>query len=169
MTDIPSLVVVCGLPGVGKSRVSRAISERLDATLVRSDVVRKDLVDDPQYTSDETERTYAAVRDRAREHLAAGDRVVLDATYRSQSLRDAIAEMGTDAGAETTFVRVICDTDVVRERIRARTDTVSDATYRNYLELKSEFDDLQRPHVVVDNSGDWAATREQIAEAIPSV
>lgn len=169
MSDPPNLVVVCGLPGVGKSRVSRAIADRLDATLIRTDVVRKSLFDDPQYTTAETERTYAAVRDRAREALADGDRVVLDGTYRSRPFREAVAEMAADLGIDCQFVHVTCDEDVVRERIRQRTDTVSDATYENHRELKSEFDAFACPHVTIDNSGAWERTREQVVDAIPTV
>ena len=168
VSDAPNLVVVCGLPGVGKSRVSRAIADRLDATLIRTDVVRKSLFDDPVYTSEETERTYAAVRERARETLVDGGRAVLDGTYRSRPFREAVAEMAADVGADCEFVHVTCDEDVVRERIRQRTDTVSDATYENHLELKSTFDAFERPHVTVDNSGAWGRTREQVVDAIPS-
>jgi hypothetical protein len=169
MSDPPDVVVVCGLPGVGKSRVSRAVADRLDATLIRTDVVRKSLFEDPQYTTEETERTYAAVRERARETLADGGRAVLDGTYRSRPFRAAVAEMAADLGVDCEFVHVTCDEDVVRERIRQRTDTVSDATYENHLELKSEFDAFERPHVTVDNAGAWERTREQIVDAIPSV
>jgi hypothetical protein len=166
MSDAPDLVVVCGLPGVGKSRVSRTIGDRLDATLVRSDVVRKELFDDPDYTSEETRRTYAAVRDRARDVLEAGGRAVLDATYRSRPFRDDVAELASDLGVDGEFVHVTCDPDVVRERIEQRTETVSDATYENHLELKAEFDPFERPHVTIDNSGAWAETREQVVDAL---
>ena len=166
MSDAPDLVVVCGLPGVGKSKVSRTAGDLLDATLVRSDVVRKDLVDEPQYTTEETERTYAAVRERARDILDDGGRVVLDATYRARPFRDNVAAMAADLGVDCEFVHVTCDPDVVRERIEQRTDTVSDATYENHLELKAEFDAFERPHVTIDNSGAWANTREQIESAV---
>jgi predicted kinase len=174
MTDSPELVVVCGLPGVGKSGVARTVAERLDATLLRTDAVRKELVDEPAYTSEETERTYETICARARELLDAdsrdtGGRVVLDGTYRSRRFREGIAEMATDLDVDCEFVYVTCDTDVVRERIQQRTDTVSDATYENHLELNAAFDALERDHTRLDNSGSWERTRERLDDVLRSV
>ena len=42
----PTLVVVCGLPGVGKSTVAGVVSDRLEASRLRTDVVRKELFDE---------------------------------------------------------------------------------------------------------------------------
>lgn len=167
MTDAPAIVVVCGLPGVGKSRVSRTLADCLDATLVRTDVVRKDLVDDPDYTADETERVYAAVCERAREAVAAGGRAVLDGTYRQRAFREDVAAVADDLGVDCAFVHVECDEEVVRERIAGRTDGVSDATFQNHLELKAEFEAFDRPHIGVDNSGAWERTREQLSRVFP--
>ncbi|MCF2241345.1 AAA family ATPase, partial [Halobacterium salinarum] len=44
------LVVVCGLPGTGKTTVSGHAAETLDAELLRTDVVRTDLFPEPDYT-----------------------------------------------------------------------------------------------------------------------
>jgi predicted kinase len=167
MSGAPALVVVCGLPGVGKSRVSQTVVDSLDATLIRTDVVRKDLVDDPEYTTDETERVYATVRERARETVADGGRAVLDGTYRQRTFREDVAETADALGVDCVFVHVECDEDVVRERIAQRTDGVSDATFQNHLELKSEFDAFQRHHITIDNSGAWERTREQLSGAFP--
>ena len=169
MTDAPAVVVVCGLPGVGKSRVSQLLADRLSATLVRTDIVRKDLFSDPQYTDEETDRVYATVRERAREAVADGGRAVLDGTYRSRPFRDDVAAMAAAAGVDCEFVHVTCDEDTVRERIRQRTETVSDATYRNHLDLKAEFDAFERPPVTVDNSSAWADTRERVTDLFADV
>ena len=52
------LVALCGLPGVGKSTVAGYVTEQLDAVRLRTDVVRKELFDEPQYTAEETESVY---------------------------------------------------------------------------------------------------------------
>ena len=168
MSDPPPLVVVSGLPGVGKSRVSRLLADRLDAALVRTDVVRTDLFSDPQYTDEEVKRVYAAVRERARETLARDGRAVLDGTYRRRRFREDVAVMAADCDIDSVFVRVVCGESVVRKRIAQRTDTASDAAFEDYLTLKAEFDEFQRPHETVDNSGAWADTRERLRERFPS-
>lgn len=167
--DRPALVVVCGEPGVGKSRVARAIGDRLSATVYRTDEVRADRYDDPTYDTEETERVYAAVRDRGIETVTAGGRAVLDGTYRQASLRAAVAEAARRVGVEPLYVRVECSEAVVRERIDARTDDASDAGIEEYYRIRATFDPLSRDHLTVDNSGEWSRTREQLRAAFPEV
>lgn len=167
MDSTPTILVVCGLPGVGKSRVARLLADRLPATVHRTDVVRKELVGDPEYTSEETERVYRAMRERARQTVADGERVILDGTYRTRAFRANVVDTAADLSADLQFLHVECDEDIVRERIAQRTDGVSDAAFDEYLLLKSEFDDFERPHATVDNSGPWEQTRERVLELFP--
>lgn len=158
------LVVVCGLPGAGKSTVSRRVTDRLDGRLVRTDVVRKELFPDPAYTSAESRAMYEEVVDRARRAAEAGEHVVLDGTFRSRAIRDRVAAVAADAGVDFRLVRVECDERLVRERIAARVDDESDADFEVYELLKDEFEPIEREHVVVDNSGSLAATTARIDE-----
>jgi len=165
----PRLVVLCGLPGVGKSTVGELLVERLDALgiegrLLRTDVIRKELVEEPTYSDAETERVYETVFVRAREALDAGAWPVLDGTFRDRSLRDRAAGVADDAGGGPLFVEVTCEESVAMARIRERTDDESDAEVEDYDYFREIFDPLERDHVTVDNSGDRAETREQVAE-----
>ena len=161
----PELVVVCGLPGVGKSRVAREFGARLSAPVFRTDSVRKELVDEPTYGRAETERVYATVRERALSSVPGGGRAVLDGTYRRASFRADVAAGARRVSVDWAFVVVECPAPVVRERIAGRTDDVSDAGLEEYRTIREAFDPLERPHVTVDNSGDWSATRKQVRAA----
>lgn len=160
----PSLVVVCGYPGVGKSRVARSLSDLLGAPVVRTDEVRKDLRDDPTYSATETERVYAELLDRALSVLEADGRAILDGTFRKASFRDDVAAAADRLGVECAFVKVECPEPVVRERIADR-GGVSDAGIEEYHLVRGEFDRVTRTHLTVDNSGDWARTRDQLLGA----
>ena len=156
------LVVVCGLPGTGKSTVSRRVTDRLDGRLVRTDVVRKELYPDPSYTTAESRATYDAVLSCARETVNAGEHVVLDGTFRRRTLRERAAAVADDAGVPFRLVRVECDERLVRERIRARVDDESDADVAVYERLKGEFEPIERDHAVVDNTGSLAETAARV-------
>jgi shikimate kinase len=39
--DTGDIIVVCGLPGVGKSTVARAIADAVDGEVLRTDVIRQ--------------------------------------------------------------------------------------------------------------------------------
>ena len=163
-----SLVAVAGRPGVGKTTVSGAVTDRLGATRLRSDVLRKELFDAPDYRPEETDAVYADLRERAATLLAEGESVVLDATFREQSRRDRVAAVADAGDATFRFVHVTCADAVVRERIAAREGDASDADVAVYEELKGEFEPVEREHVHVDNSGTLAETHAQVERAFPS-
>jgi aminoglycoside phosphotransferase family enzyme/predicted kinase len=100
----PCLILVGGLPGAGKSTLSRGLAANAGFAVVRSDVVRKELAgissahdsavrtspsDNEQglYTPEWTERTYAECLTRAEALLFDGRRVVVDASFRREADR----------------------------------------------------------------------------------
>lgn len=166
MAEEPVLVVVCGPPGVGKSLVARTAGDHVDGVVLRTDVVRQDLFENPGYTDEEVRRVYAELRERARERLAAGESVVLDGTYRSVGLRDRVARVAEEAGVPVVFLRVTCPVSVVRERIAARTDDPSEAGFEDYRSIAAEFEPLERDHRVIDNAGAVERTERQVREAL---
>ncbi|WP_255170499.1 AAA family ATPase [Natrononativus amylolyticus] len=163
MSERKRLIVVCGLPGTGKTTVAAELTDRLAGELVRTDVVRKDLFASPAYTAAETRATYDETLSRARDSLAGGEPVVLDGTFRRPALRERTRGLAEDAGARYDLVWVTCREDVVRERIAARNGDASDADFEVYKLLQSEFETPAEAHHHVDNSGTLAETRRQVA------
>lgn len=161
----PTLVVVCGLPGTGKTTVAEEIAERRDAALLRTDVVRTDLFPDPDYTDAEAEAVYAELFDRAAAALADGD-VVLDATFRTEAFREGARVVAADVGAEFLLVSVECADATVRRRIRARTDDESDADIAVYELFRDTYEPVADPDLVVDNSGSLDETFAQLDDAV---
>jgi hypothetical protein len=162
----PTLVVVCGVPGAGKTTVAAEIAARLKAPRLRTDVVRKELFPTPDYTDAETEAVYAELFERARDRLTGGD-VVLDATFRTADLRNGARGAAATAEAAFRLVYVECADTVVRERIRARTDDASDADVRVYEQIRETYEPVADPDLVVDNSGDLTATLAQLDPVFP--
>ena len=161
--DTPTAVVMCGLPGVGKSTVARYVAEERDAEWLRSDVIRKELFDEPEYTSEESQATYDELFRRAGATLGDGRDVVLDATFSMVQGRDRAVETAEEVGADAVFAHVVCDEEVVERRIAERDDDPSDADFEVYKAAKKSFDPIDRDCVTVDNSGDADETRRQAA------
>src|SRR6056297_1553057 len=158
------LVVVCGLPGVGKTTVAERIADHVDGRVRRTDVIRKELFDEPGYTDDETEAVYAELLARAREDVGGGEAVVLDATFADARFRADAREAAAAGAAEFDLVEVACDEAVVERRIERR-DGISDADFEIHLRFKELFDEVEGDHVVVDNSGTEAETVAQVDAA----
>ena len=164
----PTLLVYCGLPGVGKSIASAYTADWYPATRYRSDAVRKELFPEPTYTSAESDATYAELLERARTDLESGSNVVLDATFRRKTRREQAMSVAREADVDIRFVHVTCSLEVVRERLEKRTETISDAEFDQHLQLRESFDPIERDHVVIDNSGTIEETQAQLDERVLS-
>jgi len=135
----PLLLLVGGLPGVGKSTLSRALGRQLEARVLRSDVVRKKLAGlEPHqdassafgtglYTPEWDERTYAALCEEARQALRRGELVILDASFGRSQERERAFELARQWGVPAWFVHVSAPQAVTEARICARRDDASDA------------------------------------------
>jgi uncharacterized protein len=126
------LVLVGGLPGTGKSTVAEGLGERLSATVLRSDVIRKELagldaltpagapVGAGIYDAASTEATYAELLRRAEVALRRGEVVVLDATWSSHRHREAAAALARNTAADLVELRCEAPRETVVARLAAR-------------------------------------------------
>ena len=156
------LVLVCGLPGVGKTTVASTIAERIDGAHLRTDVIRKELVPEPEYTPAETQRVYEEMLERARDAVEAGGSVVVDGTFKNQTFRERAVETANAGGSGFRMVKVECSTDVVRRRIANRENDASDADFEVHTMYRDRFEPVSMEHVVVDNSDGMEATLRQV-------
>lgn len=163
---MPRLVVVCGLPGVGKSTTARERAAELDARRCDTDAVRKEFRPDPRYDREETRLVYARVLDRARTLLDADTTVVLDGTFRRARHRRWARDLAEDLDCPFDLVRVVCEESVAVDRIADRDTaaTTTDATVDVYHELAESFEAVDADHTRIDNSGPAAAMRRAVRE-----
>jgi aminoglycoside phosphotransferase family enzyme/predicted kinase len=136
----PRLIAIGGLSGSGKSAVARAIAPYIGAfpgaVIVRSDVERKRLfgvgplekLPPAAYTPEVTERVYAMCRKRAFLTLQGGQSVIVDAVNAREDEREALAALAASCGFPFTGLWLEAPAQLLRDRIAARTEDVSDAT-----------------------------------------
>jgi hypothetical protein len=160
------LVVVCGLPGVGKTTVAEYAVDLLDADLLRTDVVRKELFPDPDYTDVEQSAVYDELLSRARTRLAANRPVVLDGTFHACEYRARALGVADATDSDGHLLRVVGDQPTVEDRIAEREDDASDADVRVHRRYRDLFETVERDHTEIDNSGDLAATYDRIETAL---
>lgn len=136
----PRLVVLGGGSGTGKTLLARGLAPHLPGiaggVVVRSDVTRKALygVDAAQplpkaayETGDLTQRTYAAMLDRARAILLAGQSAVLDAVHGKPQERAAARMLAAELGVACDTLWLQASQDVQIARVSARRGDASDA------------------------------------------
>jgi aminoglycoside phosphotransferase family enzyme/predicted kinase len=148
----PSLSIVHGLSGSGKTYVSQQLLERSELIRLRSDVERKRLfglepLDSSEsgsrpdiYTSEATERTYGRLLELARDVTGWGYAVLVDAAFLKAPERRAFSDMAREANIPFAILHCEADKALLRERIverQARADDASEADL-SVLELQIE-------------------------------
>lgn len=156
--------LVCGLQGTGKSTVARMIAEATGAAHFRTDVIRRQMFEEPTYSEVEMQAVYDEMMRRVAGVTGEGKSVVLDATFKLRANRDWVREMVRESGLEVMVVLVdIADDEVVQKRLDAREGDASDAGFEHYLATKAKFENGDID-VVIDNSGTIEDLTVTIAE-----
>lgn len=149
----PCLVLVGGLPGTGKSTLARGLAERAGFTVIRADLIRKELagIDPGQdsasefeegiYTPAWTERTYAECLRRVESRLFEGERVLVDATFRRETDRRMFLETAERCGVDSLLLLCRAAPEVVRARIERRRADASDAEWSTYQQAARQWEE----------------------------
>jgi predicted kinase len=104
---MPTLYVLIGLPGSGKSHWAQANAHRIDAVVVGSDEVRAEFQARGENPHDGN-AVFAEVERRARAHLQTDRSVILDATHYQRRYRTYAIDLAHQLGV--TCVAVWFDT-----------------------------------------------------------
>jgi predicted kinase len=143
----PCLLLMAGLPGTGKSRLSQALAEKAGFSLIRSDVVRKELaareggVSESIYTPEWNARTYTECLHRAERLLFEGKRVVIDATFREEKQRRKFLDAAVRWGVQGVIFLCRAQPETVRLRLKQRKGDASDADWSIYLHLAAGWEE----------------------------
>ena len=162
----PSLVILCGLPGTGKSYFARELARRAPFVWLNSDRTRKLLVDRPSYSRREHRRVFSAMHVLTRGYLRDGYSVVFDATNLNENVRRPLYESADAVGVEPLIIRFTADRELVRRRLNDRSEGVgeasqSDATWDVYSRMAVADQPVPRPHLLVTGPEDVAGALEE--------
>ncbi|MCX6271106.1 MAG: AAA family ATPase [Bacteroidetes bacterium] len=160
------LIIVCGLQGTGKTYVARKIAERTQAVLLRTDVIRKEILQVTSYTGQEVQDIYREMFSRAERLLQDHKNVVLDATFARVVNRSSARDLSISTEADFSIVEVVCADPVVEKRLKGRYGDESDAGFDVYLKCKPLFEPIAESHIVIDNSGTKEETDDQVNTSI---
>ena len=149
----PFVVIVSGLPGSGKSYFAKRLANRMKATYLSSDLIRKSLFDPPIYSPEEKERVYQKMGLMMTEALAKGEIVVLDGTFHRKSTRQKMRDWIARAEVGYAIIRIKADEALVKERTSKKRKE-SDADYGVYLMLKQRSEPIAEPHLELISTND---------------
>jgi len=181
----PTLVCVGGLIASGKSTIADALSDELSCPVVDADRTRKHMLgveetrrlDDPAwsgaYDVGMTEKVYAELLRLASVVLASGRSAIVDASFRSVSMRRSASDLARTLGVPFRFVECRAPPEACRSRLEARAGTSgpSDGRLEIFDDFAARFEAVDElpaaEHLVLDTTRPLAesldAVRAQVA------
>lgn len=168
----PLLIITTGLMGSGKSVLARNLGAILDARVIRTDVLRKELLNiKPEerrlekfgegiYSEEMTSLTYEKAFEMARSILASGSSVIIDASFKRNKARLGAARIAEETGAGFFAFQCECASSVVKERLERRMKTSRDASDGRWELFELQKKDYEQvsglprgAHIHVDTGG----------------
>jgi len=168
----PTLIIMAGLMGSGKSFAARDLSRITGAPVIQMDVIRKELCDLPPlerrlddfgqgiYSDDITRFVYQKSLEQAKGLMEAGKSVIIDASFKRKAHRQAANSLAGELKADFFVIECVCPDQRIRERLAARTmdrNEVSDGRMEIFDAQKEDFDAIAEfppsVHLIVDTSG----------------
>ncbi|MFV9635224.1 AAA family ATPase [Mycobacterium neumannii] len=134
------LVIVGGGPGTGKTTVAHGLAARVDARVISTDEVRRELQRSGAisgqvgelyvglYAPENVRAVYDEVLRRARTLLSTGETVILDGTWRDAQQQERVYRLAAETSS--AMVHFVCSLSSAEaaERVVARGPSSSDAT-----------------------------------------
>jgi len=145
------LILIAGLPGTGKTTIAKDVAKKTKAALLRTDVIRKELIKKPTYSKEEAEIIFGEMFARAKSLLSKKRNVVLDAVFGRETERKKAKILAKQLNTDFKIIEIICKEKIIKRRIGKRVGDESDADFSIYLKLKDLLEPITEKHIIIDN------------------
>jgi predicted kinase len=146
------IVIVCGLPAVGKTSLAAHLAQLINAVVLSSDKVRKELITRPTHSKQEIRLIYDIILLIAKYLHNSGLNCIIDATFNKEKLRKKFKKKLELQDAQVIIVECICPESIVIQRLKARRNDYSDADFTIYRRMKKSYEPIREDHITVDTS-----------------
>jgi len=166
------LILMAGLPGTGKSTLSRALAAELGGTVIDKDRVRSALFDPPdiEYSTEQDEFCMRVML-KVAGYLFRKDperKVFLDGRTFSRSYQLVRATGYANAlGQPWRILECICGEGTARTRLELdASHPASNRDFALYLEVRARFEEISLPKTVIDTDQPLEVCLQQAKRAL---
>ena len=145
------VIIVFGLPGSGKSYFASRLATTISAGYINSDVERKKFLAQRTYSEKEKSSIYTHMASIMVQTIQQGKSIVIDATFYKQRLRDLFYEKAGET--PLIFIEVFANDEISRQRLSMKRAD-SDANYVVYKKIRSQWEPMLKPHLVLESTND---------------
>jgi aminoglycoside phosphotransferase family enzyme/predicted kinase len=153
----PKLIMVMGLPGVGKTYLAQHLAGHIHGYHLCTDIIRKEITNTPIemhrfegygkgiYTSEVSQKTYDEMYRRTENFLAQGKTAIIDATFSWEKSRNVARAIAEKYHVPLFIINCTCPEKVVLYRMHKRKSefSLSDATPEIYYRMKGYFEKVK--------------------------
>lgn len=125
----PTLFLLYGFPGAGKTYFARQLCDELQAAHVQGDRIRYELFEEPRYDRQENEIVTHLMQYMSEEFLQAGISVVFDVNAARAAQRRELRELARKTKAQIVLVWFQLDTESAFARVNKRDRRKADDKY----------------------------------------
>lgn len=161
------LLLFSGLPGVGKSTISRAVGEKTGATVVDIDEFKKidvdpallkSQIDPPEQRWAYYQKALGHVLDLYGQGIAT---VIMDEVFHLHSLRTKLEALCAERNVRVLWIEVRCTYETVEKRLQSKarnghvlSTSESLKMYTLFTGIFEKFPDCTGNHIIVHNESD---------------
>lgn len=145
------VIAVSGLPGSGKSYFASRLALRLGATYLSSDLIRKEIISNPDYTTAEKNKVYDEMLERMKREITSGKNLVLDATFYTRKQRQRFYHATANRGLSWRLIIITASEELIKKRLSEKREN-SDADRQVYQKLKEDFAPIYQHHLVLHST-----------------
>ena len=170
----PTLFMLYGFPGSGKTYFARQLCEELQAAHVQGDRIRFELFQEPRYDRQENEIVTHLMEYMAEEFLQAGISVVFDVNIMRSSKRRSLRDMARRHKSKSVLIWFQVDTETAFTRVVKRDRRKSDDKYAAPMD-RTTFEalitgmqnpDLTEDYIVVSGKRTFQTQRSAIVKKL---
>lgn len=146
------IILVCGYPGVGKTTLANELGSFINARVLSTDKIRKEIIEIPNYSEEEKQLIYDIIILIAKYLHNAGINCILDATFNTLQSREDIKNRLNLRKDQFIIIECVCPEELINSRLKSRTEGYSDADESIYRKIKEKYEPIQENHITVDTS-----------------
>jgi len=172
-------IILIGLPGSGKTTIAQCLLEHFRCHYFSSDTVRvrlfgnPSITEDRDYTKEEIKIVYNALSYIVDIRAQHGENMMTEGFFRNKKCRDEVCEILTQNGYNMYKYHIICDEDILEERLIRRSMQVNIATsgVKGYRIARETFEYPvdSECYITIDNSGELEVSVNEILQSIKNV
>jgi predicted kinase len=165
---------MAGLPGTGKTTLARALAARLSGSVLSKDQIRHAVFspEDVEYSEEQDDFCIEIMLNAAAFLFKRNSKryVFLDGRPFSRSYQvDHVVQFAKSVDQPWRIVECICSEESAQRRLSSNAQLdhpAGNRTFDLYLEVKSRFEQITMPKVIIDTEQPLQACIEQVLESL---